>query len=109
MTVSEALKSVNTYPISDLFIEKVCTDRELNLTDTYTKSIGGSQAYELATADVWFYLSKHPSIVEQEVGINNAISIKQDMLDKANQIYAKYDDPGFTGFTFGMIGENWNG
>jgi len=109
MTVSEALKSLNVFPISDLFIEKVCTDRELGPTTTYSKIIGLGQAFELATADVWFYLSKHPSIVEQEVGINNAISIKQDMLDKANQIYAKYEDSGFTGFTYGMIGENWNG
>lgn len=109
MTVQEALQSINTFPVDTLFIEKVCTDRELGLTDTYTKTIGESQAFELATADIWFWLSKHPSIVEQEVGINNAQAIKQDMLDKANQIYDKYDDPGFTGFTYGFIGEDFNG
>jgi len=46
--------------------------------------------------------------VEQAVGVNNAIAIKQNMLTRANKIYAKYEDAGFSGFKYGMIGENWN-
>ena len=109
MTVNESLILINSYPIPGAQIEKFCVLRELEQTDEFTKVIGDSQAYELATADTFMWLSFHPSIVEQEVGINNAQAIKGAMRAQANKIYAKYDDPAYSGFDYGMIGENWNG
>lgn len=108
MTILEALQAINSYPITKTHIEVICLDRDLVSTDEYTKIIGVSQGYELATADIWFYLAFHPSLVEQEVGINNGQAIKKQMLAIANKIYQKYDDDKFTGNTYGMIGENWN-
>ena len=109
MTIQESLILVNSYPIPGAQIEKICVLRGLDYAATFTVGIGTSEAYELATADTYFWLSFHPSIVEQEVGINNAQAIKQDMRAIANKIYAKYGDAAFDGETYGMIGENWNG
>ena len=50
-----------------------------------------------------------PSIVEQQVGINQAIAIKKEFLDLANKIYGKYDDEKFSGSTIGFIGDDYNG
>ena len=108
MTIAESLLAENSYPINDLVIEKICLIRELIPTDTFTKGVGDSQAYELAYADLLVWLHNAPSLVEQAVGVNNAIAIKQNMLTRANKIYAKYEDAGFSGFKYGMIGENWN-
>lgn len=108
MTILEALQAINTYPIPATSLDVICLDRELVSTDEYDKTIGASQAYELATADVYMYLYGQPSLTEQEVGINQAIAIKKGFLDLANKTYKKYEDPKYTGFTYGMIGENWN-
>lgn len=109
MTILEALQSINTYPVDELYLQKVCLDRMLTYTETYTKTIGDSEAFRLATADTWFWLGHHPSIVEQEVGINNAIAIKEKMLENADKIYGEYDDPKYSGRTYGYVGESFNG
>ena len=108
MTVLQAILSINIYPIPNNTVERFCIDRGLDKDDEYTKTIGSSQAYELATADTYHWLHGAPSIVEQESGVNNAIAIKENLLDMANKIYAKYDDPKFSGFTYGFVGEDWN-
>lgn len=107
-TLALSLQAINSYPIAIVHIGNICIDRDLVSTDEYTKVIGASQGYQLATADIYFYLANHPNIVEQEVGINNAIAIKKQLLGLANSIYREFADPKYTGFTFGMIGENWN-
>lgn len=109
MTVSQALKSINVFPIPDLFIEKVGVDRVLDIAATYTAEISGSGSYELALADVYMYLYRQPGITEQEVGINNTQAIKQGFLESANKIYEKYSDPNFSGGTYGFIGDKFNG
>lgn len=109
MTILEALQSINTFPVDELYLQKVCLDRVLTYFDAYTKVIGESEAFQLAMADTWFWLAHHPSIVEQEVGINNAQAIKENMLNKANQIYKEYDDPNYSGKTYGFVGESFNG
>ncbi len=109
MTIKESLKSINIYPIPDNAILVICVDRELDSGVDYTKVIGESEAYQLAKADTSFYLGTSPNIVEQEVGINSAIAIKQRLLDEADRIYGIYDDPKFSGNTYGFIGDDYNG
>ncbi len=109
MTVSEALKSINPFPIPDLFIEKVGVDRVLDVTVPYTAVISALSSYELATADVYLFLYGQPSITEQEVGINNTQAIKKGFLDLANRIYDKYSDPKFSGEKYGFVGDSFNG
>jgi len=110
MTILEVLSSINAFPIPTHTIERTCVDRVLLSSELYTKAIGESQAFELATADLYLYLSRQPSITEQEVGINQALQMKKDFLDAANAIYKKYGDGKLTGAgTFGFVGENYNG
>ena len=108
MTIAEALISLNSFPIPDDTIEKICIDRGLAKDDPYTITIGVSEAYELASADVYFWLHGTPNVVEQAVGINQAIIIKQNFLSIANAIYNKYDDEKQTGNTYGFVGDEFN-
>lgn len=108
MTILEALQAVNSYPISNTHIEVICLDRGLASTDEYTQVIGASQVYRLATADTYFYLANHPDLTEQEVSIKQAAEIKKQLLSLANKIYFEFDDPKYTGFTYGFIGEGYN-
>lgn len=109
MTISEALIALNIYPIPGITIDKFIIDRELTGTNEYTKIIGGSQGFQLASADIWMWLHDSPSIVEQEVGINSAIAIKQNLKDRANSLYHLYEDSKFSGKLVGNRGEAWNG
>lgn len=109
MTISESLLSLNAFPIPSLFIEKVGIDRGLDTTLDYDISTSISQAYELATADVFVWLSAQPTLKEQEVSIAQDGDIKKNLLSRANAIYAKYNDSKFSGFNYGFIGEAFNG
>lgn len=109
MTILEALTSLNSFPIPINAMEKACVDRGLTSSEDYTALIGISEAYELATADIYMWLYGQPSLVEQEVGINQLLEVKKGFLAFANRIYAKYNDDKFSGNTYGYIGENFNG
>lgn len=107
-SISKSLQSINSYPIDVVQIEVVCLNRSLLVTDEYTAVIGASNNYRLATADILRWLSNHPNLVEQEVGINNAPAIKKQMRDDANKIYGELGDPLFTGFNYGFTGDTFN-
>jgi hypothetical protein len=109
MTIAESLMSLNPYPIPNSTVEKICTDRGLDKDTTYTKTIGESQDYELATADIYLFLFDSPNLIEQAVGITQLAEVKKQLLKRANQIYSKYEDSKFRGKKFGFIGENYNG
>jgi hypothetical protein len=108
MTVKEALQSINAFPIPDLFIEKVGVERELNISEEYTKEISVTSNYELATADVYMWLYGQPSLGEQEISFTQLQEIKKGFLDFANRIYDKYGDAKFTGGKYGFVGDKWN-
>lgn len=108
MTINEALTAVTAYPVANNTIEKILIDRALTGTDEYSKVIGDSESFLLATADVYYYLAVTPNLVEQEIGISNASSEKQRLLDFANTIYGEYNDPKFTGRVVGFKGEVYN-
>lgn len=108
MTITESLISLNTFPVPANAIEKICVDRELTGTDTYTKATGETQNYELAMADTYLWLYDSPNIAEQQVSISQLAEVKSTLLKRANQIYAKYEDPKFRGAKFGYVGENFN-
>lgn len=108
-TIFEALDTLNSYPIPSLRIDVVMEDNSLIGTDPYTAAIGLTESYQLATADLLIWLSEHPDIVEQAVGIKNAVDIKENMRDRANKIYNKYGSEKFSGGTYGFIGEDFNG
>lgn len=110
MTVLEALKSLNSFPIPTDLIKKVGIERSLDITQDYTIAISKSSNYELATADVYFWLSGQPVIKEQEVSISQQMEAKESFLSMANKIYAKYGDSKYTGKgTYGFIGDSFNG
>ena len=108
MIISEALASLNIYPIPVNTIDKICIDRALVSSEEYTITVVKTQAYELAEADTYRWLGIAPNVVEQAAGVNAAIAIKKEMLALANHIYGKYGDDKFDGEIYGFIGEDYN-
>jgi len=109
MTIYDALISLNSFPIPSSLIEKIGIERGLTVSGNYTLEVSQTQSYELATADVYFWLSKQPILKEQEVSISQEKEIKQQFLDDANAIYKKYSDKKYSGKgAYGFVGENFN-
>ena len=109
MLVSEALQSINSFPIPDLTIQKIGVDRGLDVTTEYTSAVSISEEFELATADIYMWLYGQPSFGEQEISVSQQEKIKQGFFDIANGIYNKYGDPKATGGKYGFTGDKWNG
>ena len=106
MTISQALLSVNTYPIPDLLIEKVGIERGLTVTDDYSLEVSKSDSFKLAMADVYMYLYTSPDFSEQEVSFTQAD--RDSFYSLAQAIYAELNDPKFVGLKYGFVGESFN-
>lgn len=110
MKVSEALISLNSFPIPTNLIEKVGIERGLDVNQDYSLAISISNEYELASADIYMWLADQPSLREQEVSINQGENTKDRLMSIANDIYAKYDDPKYTGKgKYGYVATSFNG
>lgn len=109
MTLQESLIYISVYPIPVGAIEKTCIDRDLVSTDTYTKEIGNSENYQLASADLYMFLHNSPDLKEQTISLNHLADVKSQLLQQAQAIYGKYNDTKFTGRTYGFKGEDLNG
>ena len=93
MTNLEALQAtVAGYPLSTNSYVKALTDRSLTSTDTYA---GKSQAFELATADLYVTLGTGANITEG--GYSISISNRDTLLNMANSIYERYGMPTVSG------------
>jgi hypothetical protein len=108
MTNLDAILSISIYPIPVNTVERYCVDRGIVSSIDYTKEIGISKEFELITADVYDYLSEYFDIKEQDSSINGDVNLRDIFRKKANEIYAKYEDPKFKGQTIGFVGEDWN-
>lgn len=107
MNISEALLSLNNYPIPSTVIDKILVDRALDGSTEYNLTISESDAFNLATADIYYWLYSCPNFAEQE--INFTITDRDNFLSVANKIYLELDDPKFIGIKYGFIGEDYNG
>ena len=85
MTIAESLLSLNTYPIPANTIEKYCIERGLVTTDDFTLVVSQSDAYRLATADVYLWLYTAPDLKEQQISFN--VEERENFLEMANSIY----------------------
>jgi hypothetical protein len=85
LTNLQALSGATNYPVSDIHLNKILIDREINGWENYT---GMTRAFELATADLYVLIATSASI--SEGGFEVSVSEKASILALAKAIYAKY-------------------
>jgi len=107
MTISQSLAALNAYPISTDFIESTCLRRELVSSETMIKGTFALQSYNLAIADILVWLYNAPNLGEQQISIS--LQERRNLLERANKIYALYEDGEATGGVCGFVGEDFNG
>lgn len=62
MTINEALRSINAYPIPGRTIEEVCERRGFSMSDEAGFSVLESTEFKLAKADLLLWLSYAPNV-----------------------------------------------
>lgn len=90
MTILEAIKQSVGYPVNDTRAEMTLVKRGLVKTDEATQSVLNSKAFELATADLMFWLLTAPNI--SEGGYSISITDKKSLKDIASGIYSRWGE-----------------
>lgn len=87
ITISEALKGTNAYPVPATKLEEVAVLRGLTLSDTTTQDVLTGQAYKLAKADVLLWLSHAPNITQGGQSYSFTDEQRQQFRNQAKTLY----------------------
>lgn len=88
MTILEAIKEAVGYPISDNRANMTLIKRGLTGTSEATQSVLTGKAFELATADLIFWMITAPNI--SEGGYSLSVTDKKTLKDIASGIFSKW-------------------
>lgn len=87
ITISEALKGTNAYPVPATKLEEVAVLRGVTLTDTATQDVLKSRVYKLAKADVLLWLSHAPNITQGGQSYSFTDEQRQQFRNQAKTLY----------------------
>lgn len=87
ITISEALKGTNAYPVPATKLEEVAVRRGVTLTDTATQDVLTSRGYKLAKADVLLWLSHAPNITQGGQSYSFTDEQRQQFRNQAKTLY----------------------
>lgn len=94
MTILEALKGVNAYPIPLRTIDEVALDRGLTLSDTATKEVVRGAGYSLAVADLLLWLAVAPDISQGGQSYSFTDEQRASFRRRAYALYREWGDEG---------------
>lgn len=107
MTVKEALSAVSAYPISDSAISNIADERDLVLADEVTPELRNDNKFKLAVADAQTWVSQAPDISEADVKISLTKEQKEDLKERANNVYKELGDSKYKPYqVFSYQGED---
>lgn len=89
MDVRTALSSSVSFPLSTGQVEVIAEDRDLKLSDEYTKALGKTPKFQLAKADMIRCLVTAPNVTEG--GVSISIADRKTLIGIANGIYARFE------------------
>ena len=93
-TVLESLQAVNAYPVPLRTLVEVAEARGLSLSESATKELLGSEAYNLALADLLLWLSLAPNISQGGQSYSFSEDQRTQLRNRASALYAQYGDDG---------------
>lgn len=107
MTVLDGLKGINEYPVKFATFQSVATKRGLTLNVELTAEIMESEAYKLATADIYVSLAYSPNVSQGGVSVSFTNEQREEFLSIANRLYAEFEEIGsIQGVTYGYKGSD---
>ncbi len=92
MTVKEVLLSVVNYPVPESTIGNIVDARKLVLETVVNTEIRESDAFKLASADVFRWTSFAPNVVQGGIAYSILYSDRKEMREQANLVYKELGD-----------------
>ena len=92
MTILEALKGINSYPIPQRTLEEVSERRRLPLGNQATVEIMRDAKYNLAYADLLMWLSFAPQITQGGQSYSFTDEQRLQFRNRANELYEEYEE-----------------
>lgn len=105
MTIQQSLKSINAYPIPQLTIQEIAETRGLTISVEATADERKKDAYRLAKADLFKWLSKAPNVSQAGITYSFSEAERRRMESQANSIYKDCGEVDGSLTTFGYMGE----
>lgn len=105
MTILEALKSLVSYPVSDLTANRILIKRGLTGYSEFSQTVATSKAFELCEADVYTYLVSGNNI--SEGGYSVSLTDKSNLMKLASAIYSKHGEPNPFSTTLTDASNRW--
>jgi hypothetical protein len=87
MTVNEALRSINAYPIPERTINEVCERRGLDPCDEAGFSVLESGEFKLAKADLLLWLSYAPNVSQGGQSYSFSDEQRKNLRNEAAGLY----------------------
>ena len=105
MTINEALRSVNAYPIPERTIKEVCERRGLEPCAEAGVSVLDSTDFRLAKADLLLWLSYAPNVSQGGQSYSFTDEQRKRFLNEAQSIFDEADDGIAVTTRFGYKGD----
>lgn len=90
VTVLEALKGVNAYPVPLRTLTTIADKRGLSLTSDATQEVQKSKDYNLALADLLLWLSFAPDISQGGQSFSFTDEQRLQLRNRANRLYLQF-------------------
>lgn len=106
VSVLEALKGINAYPIPLRTFVEVAEARGVKLTDTPTQDVLQSKAYNLCVADILLWLSLAPNVIQGGQSYSFSDAQRTQFRNRANALYDEFgaDESGTPKTLYGYKG-----
>lgn len=90
VTIQDALKGVNAYPIPQRKLNEICTRRGCALSDDATQEVLNGRSYNLAVADILMWLSIAPDITQGGQSYSFSDEQRTQFRNRANSLYKDF-------------------
>lgn len=92
VTVLDALKGINAYPVPLRTLQRIASKRKLSLDAEATEDMLSGMSYELATADVLMWLSDAPDVSQGGQSYSFTDEQRAQFRRRASGIYGDYGE-----------------
>lgn len=109
VTIAEALRGLNAYPIPERTLVGIATARGLLLADDATREALRGRAYRLTSADLLVWLSQAPNVSQGGQSYSFTDEQRKALRNQASALYRDLGEDDGTGAakaTYGYKGTN---
>jgi hypothetical protein len=108
MTVNEALRGINAYPVPTRTLGEICERRGLSLDEEASVALLTEASFQLAKADVLLWLSYAPNVSQGGQSYSFSDDQREQMRGQASGLFNEFGEDGKTDKVYTRYGYKGN-